>query len=790
MKIIIYLIFWLSLTGVSAQTCYSRVRICGDESTIILLHYFGIDYYRNINNKCDEVICELSDKELNLLIEADIDYQVIIQDVQAYYKERNSSFVSKLKDLKYAANINFAAWPVPQGFNYGTIGGYYSIEEMVENLDSMAMQYPDLVTVKHPMDYQTNNGRDLYWVRISDNPNTDEDEPEILYTGMHHAREPIGMQLLFYYMYYILENYETDTVIRNLVDNFELYFVPMVNPDGYAYNIQNYPNGGGMWRKNRRQNEDGSYGVDLNRNYSFQWGFDNIGSSPNPWADNFRGTEAFSEPESANMRNFCEDHEFRIALNYHSYKNELLYTWGWSGDPCEHEAILDAYAKIVSCENGYIYGATNTTLYPTNGGSDDWMYGDVDTKDLILSYTSEVGTTDDGFWPAISRIIPLCQENMYQNIMVAMLSGPYATVRDLSPSILINKGGLLFFKIERLGLEDNATYTVSIEPLNDAIAEINGPFIFSNLAILESASSAFTYSLKDDIQQGEVVEYLLSVNNGIANYSDTIRKVYGMPNVIFEDSANNLSQWNSNQWNTTNLQYHSPDSSVTDSPDGEYQNNENSVITLKNPIDLTGVLYASLSYWAKWDIQEQYDYVQVLISSDNGVTWIPMQGKYTERGNYLQAFKEPLYDGIQNTWVKEEINIEQFIGQEIYIGFKLISNGFGVADGFFWDDMTVTVVDQATGIDSDQSLRRDNLISIQPNPASETAVIRINSDKMQAGDSKMLIYNALGKLIYEIPVNRDEKEMKLDVAVWPAGVYFCGVESGNVMISVKKLIVR
>jgi murein tripeptide amidase MpaA len=152
------------------------------------------------------------------------------------------------------------------------------------------------------MNYQTHNGRDLYWVRISNDPTVDQDKPEVLYTGMHHAREPIGMQLLIYYMYYLLENYDTDPEVQYIVNNFELYFVPILNMDGYAYNIQNQPNGGGEWRKNRRQNDDGSYGVDINRNYDYMWGYDNDGSSPYPWDDTYRGPSAFSEPEIMNAR--------------------------------------------------------------------------------------------------------------------------------------------------------------------------------------------------------------------------------------------------------------------------------------------------------------------------------------------------------------------------------------------------------------------------------------------------------------------------------------------------------
>ncbi len=176
-----------------------------------------------------------------------------------------------------------------------------------------------------------------------------------------------------------------------------------------------------MWRKkNRRDNGDGTFGVDLNRNYGYMWGINNSGSSPYPSDETYRGTEAFSEPEAQAMKAFCEDHEFKIALNYHSYSNLLLAPWGYSTEPSPDNEVLLAYGAIMTQENNYTYGPGSTTIYPTNGGSDDWMYGEQDSKPMILAYTPEVGTSSDGFWPAYSRIIPLCQENVLQNIMAAI----------------------------------------------------------------------------------------------------------------------------------------------------------------------------------------------------------------------------------------------------------------------------------------------------------------------------------------------------------------------------------
>jgi murein tripeptide amidase MpaA len=143
---------------------------------------------------------------------------------------------------------------------------------MLDILDAMAAAYPNLISA--PQSIGTSiEGRPIPFVRISNDPNVDQDKPEVLYNSLHHAREPGGLSQLIYYMWYLLENYGTDAEVTYLLDDRELYFVPCVNPDGYVYNQTIEPGGGGMWRKNRRDNGDGSFGVDLKPQLRLALGF-------------------------------------------------------------------------------------------------------------------------------------------------------------------------------------------------------------------------------------------------------------------------------------------------------------------------------------------------------------------------------------------------------------------------------------------------------------------------------------------------------------------------------------
>jgi hypothetical protein len=476
----------------------------------------------------------------------------------------------------------------------------------------------------------------------------------------------------------------------------------------------------------------------------------------------------------SNIRDFCENNEFRIALNYHSYSNLLLYPWGFTSDPCPDDDIFFAHSTIMTRENGYAYGAGSTTIYPTNGGSDDWMYGEQDDKDLIYSYTPEVGGSFDGFWPSIDRIIPLCQENMWQNIMAAKLAGTYGTVSDMSPMIIGETTGNFDFEVQRLGLEDNGALTVSITPLNEAISEIGDPVVYDDLDILEMQSGAISYTLSETLMPGDQIEFLLSIDNGIITESDTIQKIFGEGVTVFEDNAENLSNWVSNYWNTTNSSFHSPENSITDSPFGYYNNYENNSMIMIESIDLTEASFALLEFYAKWDIEAGYDYVQVM-AADGSSTWTALEGKYTKTGNSNQAEGEPVYDGQQSEWVKEEISLEQFCGSEINLRLILRSDSYVTGDGFYWDDMKVVVVDMTT--DLGELNQEDASVKVYPNPARN--VIYIDYGQIDKSGLKLFIFNVDGRIILEEDLGRDGNSTRIDISGFSSGLYFYRI-SGDI----------
>jgi hypothetical protein len=343
----------------------------------------------------------------------------------------NSEEVQQLKDMGFDVEIIHDDMVAFYQSRYPDVKqtGYLTLSQINAELYFYHMMYPDITTERISIG-QSLEGRDIYAFKISDNPDIDEDEPEVFYNSAIHAREVITPLCLLHFIEHLLENYGTDPYVTSLVDERELWFVLVVNPDGYQYNVD-YGWPGGMWRKNRRDNGDGTWGVDLNRNFGYMWGYDDQGSSPSGGDQTYRGTGPFSEPATQIIRDFCIDHEFVLCLNYHSCSNLYLWSYSYNNSFSPDEDILSALGDSMNVFNGY-FADLNAIGYPVNGGGDDWMYGEQTTKNKIITITPEVGNYyTDGFWPETDRIPELVEENLQPNLFFAEVAGHIEQV--LSP---------------------------------------------------------------------------------------------------------------------------------------------------------------------------------------------------------------------------------------------------------------------------------------------------------------------------------------------------------------------
>jgi PKD repeat protein len=522
---------------------------------------------------------------------------------------------------------------------------------------------------------------------LSDNPTIDEaGETKILYSAIHHAREPMAMMETIFYMWYLLENYATNEEVQYIVNNMKLYFVPCLNPDGYVYNGTTNPNGGGMHRKNRRNVGTTNKGVDLNRNYSY--GFGTTGISTNTNNDTYCGTGPFSEPETQAMRWLVQNNDFKTAFNAHSWAKEILFPIGTTtAEFAEHHDYFQAETNHMAQFNGYL-ARKSSALYPASGDSDDYMYKvdiGVNQKDTVFAHTPEVGTD---FWPAINEIDPTCQEMTFPNLVLAHISRVYVVTSDTDPSTVATMTGNFNHDSYRLGLE-NGPVTVSIQPLLN-VATVGAPVVH-NLGIQQTEAGAIAYTLSPGIQFGDQIKYILKTDNGLWIKRDTIVKTYGALTLqALEDGS--AANW-TGTWGTTTSTFVSASTSYADSPTGNYGNNTNRTYTYVPAIDLTNATSAMISYYAKWDIEADYDFTQFQVSTDNGTTWAAQCTNYTVPGTSgsgsVQPNNQPVYEGAQSTWVLDEVNLSDYLGQTIKVRFQLKSDGGSTGNGFFFDDFKI-----------------------------------------------------------------------------------------------------
>ncbi len=690
----IFLFILYFLPAISQSTHFTRIELDYDTVTISRVSALGlaIDYIEA--NKF--IWLELSEAEMALINSSGLSYRILIDNLEQYYSTRNAgkNIQSIMDDQRRSGK-----YTLPGGFSFGSMGGFCTYEELLAHLDTMHQLYPGQISARDSIPGgSTIEGRPVYWVRISNNPGVLQEKPRVLYTALLHAREPGSMQQMLYFMYYLLENYATNAEIKSLVDLTELYFVPAVNPDGYLYNQSTNPNGGGMWRKNRRENENGSMGVDLNRNFGYLWGFNNFGSSSNPASNTYRGTAPFSEPETQLMKTFCETYNFDIALNCHTYGNLLLHPWGYVSYVLtpDHD-LFQEHGYLMTVENDYAYGVPGSLLYVINGDFNDWLYGEQTTKQPCIAFTPEVGTNTDGFWPPVERIIPQCEENLHQNIMAARLAGFYAELFDLTPANLSKQEGWIQFGVKRIGLND-LSYSVNITAINDVFIEIEQTKNYLNSALLEVEYDSVKYILKPDLKPGDEIKFAISLMADGFSHTDTITKLYGKGIEVLFDDCSTMNNWISSSWNISTRRFFSPSLSIGNAPVTFYPNNDSSAIILAQPVDLTNVICAWLSFYTSWDMNGGKDYVKLMASTDGGTTWTPLRGRMME-DNFIPGNPEvPVYRGKSNEWLKDWVSLRNWCGQSILLGFWFSSDATIGRSGFYFDDFKIEKLDNELSV--------------------------------------------------------------------------------------------
>jgi carboxypeptidase T len=251
--------------------------------------------------------------------------------------------------MSNAAASRAATPDFPAGYT-----AYHTYDEMVADVDSVVAAHPDIAR-KFSIG-KSYEGLDLWAVKVSDNVNVDEDEPEVLFDANIHAREHITAEMNLYILHLLTDRYGKDTQVTQLVNSREIYLIMMLNPDGAMYDIS----GGKFhkWRKNRQPNAGSPYvGTDLNRNFGWSWGCCN-GSSGYPRSIEYRGPFAWSSPEDTAYRDFVRSRvvggvqQIKIAVSWHSFGQVILWPYGYTMTNVPNTMLADDHKTLVALADG------------------------------------------------------------------------------------------------------------------------------------------------------------------------------------------------------------------------------------------------------------------------------------------------------------------------------------------------------------------------------------------------------------------------------------------------------
>jgi hypothetical protein len=603
-------------------------------------------------------------------------------------------------------------------FGSGSMGGYWTLDEVKMKLDSLvASDVHDVVADQLDSIGVTRLGRTIWGLELGRSVAGPDTRPVAYFNSLIHAREPIGMQSLFYFVDDLLAGYGSDPWKTYLLDERRIYICPVVNPDGYQANVNTYTGSGGAsfgnWRKNARDNNSsGTFnagdGVDLNRNFAFQWGLNNVGSSGTSSSDLYRGPSAFSEPETQAQRDLIVALQPKTAMSFHTYGDLWLHPWGYQVSATSDSAAFYEWNDEATAGIGYSAGQAPRVLYEVNGEYNDWCYGETALKPRLFSWTPEVGNANDGFWPAPSRILPLSRESLRGCYTVAAVAGPYVRVERSEWSggaLQIGAVGSVEVFARNIGRGPTGTglnaTLVSLDPGAEVVSGAVGyPALASRTSGPPTGNATFLVGTADTLTPGRLLRFRVEFRDDAGLYCrDTLEVPAGLPTVLLNEPSNDLTQWAVvGNWGTVSNNAAHPSRYFTDSPLGPYPASHNGRFTLKGRLDLSTVLHAYAFFDARWSFEGDYDGCVVEASLDS-VTWVPLTGRATTAGTFApQPAGQPVYEGHRYNWRPERVDLSPFCGptaSAVRFRFRTVSDNGVQFDGLSFDSLRIQIYDPA-----------------------------------------------------------------------------------------------
>jgi len=651
---------------------YHKVKIFNYEK--ISNKIFEIDFECSEKDNND-LITILNDKELEYLNLVNIDYKVIIENyniklTQDLTKAGNfNHYLEKLKtelfnnnqvknqnyssnDEQKYINLNELIFKsIPSNFKFGKFYNYHLLEEIYDNFDQMQKLYPKFIN-KSVIGF-THNKLPIYLWNFNFGYSKLNNK-KVLFTALHHSREPITASGLIYSFWWLLENYKNSDEkisieVAKLLENNNIYIVPCVNPDGYLINIVD--NKTGLWRKNAKVIDNKVVGVDINRNYgpnSF-WNYPNPdGSSTYIHAETYRGEKEFSEPETKALQKLCLENNFVSNINFHSFGNlnivPNLSLKGTNKNLLFEKLFLNTYFKTK-----YLFGTDIITVgYTTRGTAEDWMNQTIDKPNSIFSYTPEL---DDVFYQVDSTKLILGMRNSLLSVVnnLKMTSkfpiiNKYELVNNnpLTLKLYLDNIGFDDFENLKIELEKNITNEI-ITPINDYKKTISQNetleilIEFDNFKLNQADTIAFI-KIYDNNSLIEVIKIKQNFNEykstNILNPNDVMFDKNYMKNNFITYNNYKLIDLDSSNWG---INFASEKAHLSESKDSTYSFSQETILEFKNDFVLNSNNNFELVIEAEWLIERRHDCFIIRLFDSINNKYIYLESEFNTKRRYYES---------------------------------------------------------------------------------------------------------------------------------------------------------
>jgi hypothetical protein len=740
-----------------------------------------------------------------------------------FTRERDLDLEGRLETEAFWAEQAAKGFPA---YDKGKALYYPTHAQIGSDFAALASSYP---TMARTFTMGTSvQGREIWGIVISDDVNNTEAEPEVRLSSNIHGDEPVGMVMLWTFAHYLLENYGQPGFedVTNLVDNYEIHIIPMHNPDGYVLD--------------QRYNANG---VDLNRNY------------PEP-----AGTDSQQQVENVAFMNYALAHHFVVSINGHGGALVANYPWDYTYTRAPDDAALIQLSLEYSTYNLPMYngswpqGITNgADWYVVTGSLQDWSYDQTDCIDVTMELSDikwPSASTLDGFWDDNREsLMHYAKAARYgvNGVVTGSDSGlpldATVTVQGNAMPVHTDPAHGDYYK-----LLDTGTYTltfsaqgyldktvtgvstawgtptvldVQMDPVahGDVSGTVSGPggagldasVSFYSLPLdeyyltVQATGGAYTASLPYGDYRAEASASGYSTESqtvtigatpAVADFALGAIETIVLFGSDFESGA---TGW-SGPWGLAGSGYNSSES-LTDSPGGNYASNLTSIEAMDAGVDLTDVLTATVSYQAKWDVENSWDACFFEISTNGGSTWTPLAMPHTNaasgQGGQTPA-GAPLYDATQTAWVAESLSLASYIGQaDVRFRFRLVTDSSVTKDGFYFDDFAVTVT-RAQDPTSDVPGAADAHLRVAawPNPFNPSTTVAFTVPR--AGEAQLRIFDVRGRLVRSLEAGwlaagthervwdgRDERGQAVG-----SGVYFAHARVGGERAVTKLMLVK